>query len=340
MISWSDRTSINTLTHRTTLADHFLYGQQGSGSTFNLTQETDVPDSTVQYSMKLTVDVSQAVVPSTNERHIRYAFESPELIPYFNGYLTLMFYVKSNLTGRFCIAATNFGRDRTFLAEYEITQANTWQEKKIEIPLFAGVQSGGAWDFLQGFGLGIRFALVSGTSFQGLPNVWNSGNFVGTSSQTNLASATNNYFQLAKVRVYPNRAEEIPNDLAYVGRSLQETKVLVNRYFRVMKVSIGGVNMWSGVGSATPGSVNFDMALGTTMYRAPDIVARGVVNTDYSLHELQTATNLVASGLSSFTRSPDCAKWSLNASSGIVAGRVYSHRLLTTSGWLVLDAEL
>jgi hypothetical protein len=100
------------------------------------------------------------------------------------------------------------------------------------------------------------------------------------------------------------------------------------------------VNICNGVGSAAPGSVNFDLALGDTMYRAPDVVARGTVNTDYALHELQTATNLVATGLSSFARSPDCAKWSLNAASGITAGRVYSHRLLTTSGWIVIDAEL
>ena len=310
-----------------------------SGSTFNLTRETDVPDSSVPFSMKLTVDVSAAVVPSDNERHIRYALEGSEIEPFKNGYLTVMFYVKSNLTGLFSIVATNRSRDRSYVVNYTIDQANTWEEKKIEIPLLSGTGSGG-WDFLESqFGLGIRFAMVVGTLYQGTANVWNNANVVGT-SQVNVASATGNYFQLAKVRVYPNRAEEIPNDLQYVGRSLQETKLLVNRYFRTFKIGTGGVNLWSGVGSAVPTSVNFDMALGTTMYRAPDVIVRGTVNVDYALHELQTATNISSTGLTSFARSVDVGKWALNAASGITAGRVYSHRLLTTSGWLVLDAEL
>lgn len=341
MCSWSDRTSINSLTHRTTCADHFLYGQQGLGtSTFNLSRETDSPDSTVNYSIKLTVDASQSSVAAGDERHIRYAFEGIEINPYKNSYLTLKFYVKSNVVGSYTIAQTNSSRNQTFLAPYTISQPNVWEEKSIEIPLSTRLSDSG-WQFGESqFGLGIRWALLAGSTYQGTANVWNASNVVGTSDQVNLASATGNYFCLSKVRVYPNRVEEIPNDLAYVGRSLQETKLLVNRYFRTFKIGTGGVNLWSGVGSAVPTSVNFDMALGTTMYRAPDVIARGTVNVDYALHELQTATNISSTGLSSFARSVDVAKWSLNALSGITAGRTYSHRLLTTSGWLVLDAEL
>jgi hypothetical protein len=97
--------------------------------------------------------------------------------------------------------------------------------------------------------------------------------------------------------------------------------------------------MCLGVGSAAGASANFDFPLAQTMYRAPDVIARGSLIKDYDLHELQGAVNLSATALVSFARSPDYAKWSLNAPS-VVGGRIYSHRLLTTSGWLVFDAEL
>jgi hypothetical protein len=75
------------------------------------------------------------------------------------------------------------------------------------------------------------------------------------------------------------------------------------------------------------------------MYRAIDMKFRGVLNTDYALHDLHTALNLVGTAVASFARSSDCMKFSI-AAPGITTGKIYSLRMLTTSGVMIADAEL
>ncbi len=334
LISWSDRTSIASLSHRDVLADRFLFGTSSGTSVFSLTRDTDTPDTSVNYSINLGVTTAQATPGIDNERHIRYAFEGNEINPYKNSTLSLVFFVKSNLTGTFSIAATNAGRDRTYITTYTINSANTWEEKVIQIPLAGGTGSG-TWGFTEGtFGLGIRWALVVGSNFAGTVNTWNSGNFVGTSAQPNLGASTANYLKLAKVRVY---AGAVPSAL-YFPRSLSETKNLVNRYYRTVKITVNGVNVAYGAGNALSSGANFELLMPVSMFTAPRIIFRGILNTDYGLHDPQTAANVVVTSFSSYERSLDIAKFSLDGS--VTAGKLYTARLLTTSGYMVIDAEL
>ena len=68
---------------------------------------------------------------------------------------TLSFYVRSNLTGTFCIALINDGtNDRQFVTEYTINSANTWEKKIITIP----GDTGGTWN---SNGLRIAWTLTS-----------------------------------------------------------------------------------------------------------------------------------------------------------------------------------
>lgn len=97
---------------------------------------------------------------------------------------TLSFWVRSSVTGVHCVAFRNATAtpDRSYIAEYTIAAANTWQKVTITVP---ASPSAGTWDYDQGIGLEISFLLAGGSTFQTTANAWQTGNFLGTAGQVN-----------------------------------------------------------------------------------------------------------------------------------------------------------
>ena len=102
--------------------------------------------------------------------------------------VTLSFWVYSTTTGTFCASFRNNGGVISYVAEYTVSVALTWEYKTITV---SGPTTG-TWNQDNSIGLYVTFAGAAGTSWQTTANAWNSGNFLGTSNQVNLlASATN-----------------------------------------------------------------------------------------------------------------------------------------------------
>lgn len=97
---------------------------------------------------------------------------------------TFSFWVKSSLTGTFCVA---FGNNTSpayyYVSTYTINTANTWELKTITVT----APTAGTWGTTSGQGLSVYFDLGSGTT-QDAPsaNTWNSGNYRRVSSGVRL----------------------------------------------------------------------------------------------------------------------------------------------------------
>ena len=110
---------------------------------------------------------------------------------------TLSFYVRSNLTGTFCIALINDGtNNRQFVTEYTISSANTWERKVITIP----GDTDGTWN-----SNGLRIAWSLGTA--GNRQTTTVGSWFtdstaryGTNKQINFMSSTSNDFRITGVQ--------------------------------------------------------------------------------------------------------------------------------------------
>lgn len=113
--------------------------------------------------------------------------------------MTLSFWVQSNLTGTYCVALRNSGNDRSYVAEYTINVANTWEKKTISI---SASPVAGTWVYdSTGVGVRLGFALACGSTFQTTVGAWNTGNFLGTSNQVNWLASTSNVFFLTQVQL-------------------------------------------------------------------------------------------------------------------------------------------
>jgi hypothetical protein len=94
---------------------------------------------------------------------------------------TLSFWVRSPVTGTYCVAVQNSARDRSYVAEYAVSAANTWEKKSVTIP----GPTTGTWNTNTNEGLRVVWDLGSGTDFSGAAGSWLSANDTRTANQTN-----------------------------------------------------------------------------------------------------------------------------------------------------------
>jgi len=147
--------------------------------------------------------------------------------------ITLSFWVKSNLTGTFCVA---FYKDDTTTywctKEYTIAAADTWEKKTLTVKATEGsttliTNSAGHIDQDNGVGIALYFGLVSGSNYHGSADVWETGTLF-TSNQTNFLSSTSNNFYLTGVQL---EVGDAATDFEYVPFDVQLQRC--QRYYYV-----------------------------------------------------------------------------------------------------------
>ena len=114
--------------------------------------------------------------------------------------LTLSFWVKSNVTGTYIAELQDVDNTRTVSASYTVSASATWERKTITFP----ADTTGAFDNDNAASLQVNWWLGSGSSYTSgsLATAWaaktDANRAVG---QTNLAAATNNYWQVTGVQL-------------------------------------------------------------------------------------------------------------------------------------------
>ena len=175
-----------------------------SSGTFTGQQSTDTPAGRrLSNSLLLTCTVADTSIAAGDFNSISQRIEG-----YYAAQLgygstgntqTLSFWVKSSLVGTYCVSFRNNAVNRSYVAEYSINSANTWERKTITLP----VDDSGTWEKTNGIGIRLDFALAMGTNFQtATPNTWTSGSLTSTANQVNwMSSASSRIFQLSGVQL-------------------------------------------------------------------------------------------------------------------------------------------
>jgi len=170
--------------------------------TYTITKSNDAPDG-FSNSFKLEVtSPASSTFPDASGRYFRtrYKIEAQDCRYLLNNNITLSFWVKSSITGKF---------DVTFFAEdtasgsnhnvnpYTINTANTWEKKEITIAAPATINN----DI--GMGLDVQFQLAkSGSGYQtSSTGVWGGTKLSSTDSTADLANTTNATFYLTGVQL-------------------------------------------------------------------------------------------------------------------------------------------
>jgi hypothetical protein len=136
--------------------------------------------------------------------------------------ITLSFWVKSSLTGTFAGGVDNNNGDRSYVFNYTISSASTWEYKTITI---AGDTSG-TWNTGSGRGLGLRFGLGVGTSFEGTVGAWQTGSKFSSSGAVSVIGTLNATWQITGCQIEVGSTATSFDTRDY-GREL----ILCQRYF-------------------------------------------------------------------------------------------------------------
>lgn len=179
------------------------------------------------YSIHADVTTADATIAAGQSYQIQHRIEGNNIKHLGFGqagtrYLTLSFWVKATKTGTYCVAFGNSAANRSYVAEYTVSVADTWEKKTVTI----AVDTSGTWLYDTGLGLAVYFMLACGSTFQTTAGSWQAGTFLATANQVNALDSTSNNFKLALVQL---EAGEDATD--FDALPFGEQLALCQRYF-------------------------------------------------------------------------------------------------------------
>ena len=284
-------------------SDHYVVDrfkiQDYSDATFNSQNDFDGPPG-FTYCSKLTVTGTDTSLGTTqyqrflqpieghNMRHLKWGTAEAKTV-------TLSFYVKSSLTGTFSVFAFNNTANRSFISNYTISAANTWERKTITIT----GDTTGTWEKSSNVGVYLGWSLGTGTNFQtSTLDAWDGSFKMAGTSQVNFAGTNGATWQVTGVQLeLGTKATEFENEDQQVTlhkcmryyEIFQTTYALhygsghsiANLAYRVPKRATPSMTFTSNGGGATHGTLNY---LGNYIYWANTTAANSaeiVADADY-----------------------------------------------------------
>jgi hypothetical protein len=254
-----------------------------SQGTWTQSVENDAPTgSGFRKSLKMLCTTADASPAATDTLRIRHAIEGQNLQSVRKGtsdaqQLTVSFWVKSNLAGTYITSFQDLDNSRYVSKSYTINSSGTWEKKTIVFP----ADTTGAFDNDNNASLSLQFWLGAGSNFTSgtLQNTWGADVIANRAvGQTNLAAATNNYWQVTGVQLEVG-AIATPFEFKPFEQDLRECQ----RYYYVTKnFEILGNNNSSS-------QAVFDCKLPVTMRVAPSLTLPASSSTDDPIHGIKTS---------------------------------------------------
>lgn len=181
--------------------DRFRFAEGTSASSCTLQQVTDAPLGFTN-SLKITVGTGGSATASQIAQ-LCHPIEGFNWAPLLYGSsnaktFTVQFWVKSSIPGIYCFSLFNSSGNRSYVAEYTINVANTWEYKTITVP----GDTTGTWLVNNGVGAFINWDFGAGTDFNTTKNTWGTTSYASrTTNQVNWISNSGATFFITGVQL-------------------------------------------------------------------------------------------------------------------------------------------
>ncbi len=245
--------------------------------------------------------------------------------------ITLSFWVKSSLTGTFAGGCDNNDNNRSYVFNYTISSANTWEYKTVTI---AGDTSG-TWLTTNSRGISVRFALGAGTDYDGTVGAWQSGLKFSSSGATSVIGTLNATWYITGVQLEVGSVAT-PFERRDYGREL----ALCQRYYWKTLPDNAGAEFCVAYGTATTNAAGI-VFFPASMRIAPTALEQTGTAGDYRVFRCGAATNTTCSSVPVFGKTtPNYGSVTFTVASGLTNGSAGSLATVNTSAYLAWSAEL
>ena len=280
--------------------------------TWTMSVENDAPDgSGFRNSAKVLCTTADASPAAGDSLLINQRIEGQNVQQFLKGsasakQFALTFWVKGNVTGTYIVELRDADNSRIVCGSYTVAASGTWEKKSITFP----ADTTGVLDNDNALSLSLIFWLAAGTNYSsGTLNTtsWAASNNTNRAvGQTNLASATNNYWQITGVQLEagsvatPFEFEDYGTTLAKCQRYYQKSYNL--DVYAGTNTAVG--LRYAFLGSFT-GNQGGTIVFSTCMRATPTVTAYsniGTINkmgTDGGAGEV--TANIITEGQGSFT---------------------------------------
>ena len=180
--------------------DRWRSSSNATSAAITVSQQSDVPSSNeFQNSMRLAVTTADTTIASVDQVNIQQRIEGYNVRDLIGRTFTLSFWVRSSKTGTHCVYIQNDAQDRSYVVEYTVSAANTWEQKSITVS--GGLITAGTWNWTTGTGLLVGWTLAAGSSLQTTAGAWQTGIFLATANQVNCLDTIGNIFAITGVQL-------------------------------------------------------------------------------------------------------------------------------------------
>ena len=199
---WQRGATFATAADQTYVADMWEYVKSGT-MVHTITRDTDVPtqaesDHLSSYSIKLDCTTADSAIAASDYCALEHKIEGYNFAAFKGQKATLSFWVKATKIGTYCVSFRSSNSDTSYVAEYTVNVANTWEKKTITLTFDYG---SGTWDYTNGTGLIIGWTIDCGTDYQGVADTWNTATDYATANQVNGSDDVANNFWLSQVQL-------------------------------------------------------------------------------------------------------------------------------------------
>jgi hypothetical protein len=180
--------------------DRFNVGNSTDGA-YSAQQDSSVPAGFTT-SVKITTTTADATLTTTQTCFFTQRIEGTNVADLGFGTanaktVTLLFWVRSSLTGTFGGALRNSANDRSYPFTYTISVADTWEQKSITI---VGDTSG-TWLKDTGIGLRVVFGLGAGPDASGTAGAWAGANYQSATGAVSVIGTLNATWYITGVQL-------------------------------------------------------------------------------------------------------------------------------------------
>ena len=257
----------NTSSSTTYMVDRFQFQMSSVANVQTYQQVTDAPagfnkslkitnNSTTQSTAAGVLSTPRQKIEGFNTAHLNWGTADAQTV-------TVSFWVKASVTGTYPVALTNNNFTRSFVTNYTVSAANTWEKKTVTIT----GDTSGTWTIDNSTGINVMFSLDTGSTYQTTADSWQTGSYRGTSSNVHFLANASATWQITGVQVEVNTTATPFENLMYS----QQLAMCQRYYIKITDPAACGV-------AAGGNSARNSIFLPVTMRANPSVLASGTFN--------------------------------------------------------------